>query len=137
MLWQKWGIRLALAGIALGAVFMAGAQWSSARYAHDLAEFERETALAIAEREKALREAYNASLKVETERREQFVAEIGLLEDRETELRRQIAEARLTALPESIVVERIVEVEGGCPLVVANPVSREFVRLWNAASRPD
>ena len=130
---KHWKIFVAVV-ILLG-VFFAGVKYSDAKHARQRAYEAEQVAKAITAREQALREQHRLEMEREAEARVSLQTDLATLRQREKTLIEGIRTAQLTKPPTSLICEAIVEEDDEKKIIVANPFSSDFVRLWNETSR--
>ena len=130
--WIRIGLITALA-IAL---FVGGCQYANVKHAEEMADIERQKteaiSAAIAERDAEWR----LRLEKEEAARAALQFDLSIIQERERDLLAQIEDAQLTRPVDDVTIEACLETEDeDVKLVIANPFSADFVRLYNDSSR--
>jgi hypothetical protein len=122
-------------GILLMGAFLMGQRWEQAAYEKERTSAAEAIAVAISTREKAIRAEHQAQLAADAEARSALAFDLAGLRTRERELVSRIDELNLVKPITNLVVEGCTEDEEGLRVVLANPFSDDFVRVWNESSR--
>ncbi len=132
----KYGIRIALVFALAGALFIGGCQYANVQHAEHLADIEKQKTVAIAERTAELNAEWRAKLLIEENARMALQFDLNIVEDRETELLARIGNLQLTKTIDQVNIEACLETEDeNIKLVIANPFTAEWARLYNDSSR--
>ena len=130
--WMRIGL---IAGIAVS-IFGMGYMKASAVCAEAEAEYEREKAVAIADRVKELNAEWNIRLHEEETARAILQGDLSVIRQHRDSLIEGIRAVQLTKPIEDVNIEACLETDDeNVKLVIANPFSNDFRRLWNDASR--
>jgi hypothetical protein len=122
-------------GVLLFGAFMVGKKWEMAKYEKERARAAEAVVMAITAREKVIRDEHQAQLALDAEARTALAFDISNLRARERDLVIQINELNLVKPIQDLRIEGCTEHEEGTTLVLANPFSSDFVRVWNESSR--
>lgn len=135
-LFRQYGKYIAVV-VFLVVIFYGGMRYERNKYERKELELAQEVAEQIAQREREIRDEYAKQQEVDAEARLTLQRDLATIRQREKHLLEQLRTAELVKPADKVVVERIKEIPGECPQVIANPFSDDFVRLWNDASRND
>lgn len=129
-------IRIALiAGMAVS-IFGLGYMKASAVHAKHEADVQKEITARIVAKEAELRDEFAARLAVESEARLSLQNDLTIIRNNRNELLTRIGEMELTKPVADIRCEGLLENDDdSVQIVLANPFTADFVRMWNDASR--
>ena len=131
----KYGIRIALVAALAGALFIGGCQYANVKQAELAADIERQKTELIAQRTRELNAEWRARLLVEENARVALQFDLTIIQDREKGLLDQIKNAQLTKPADQATIEACLETDNeNIKLVIANPFTDDFTRLYNHAS---
>lgn len=123
----------------LGAVFTAGWQFNGWRLKAKMAERETEIAAAYEQRRAELLSEYGRQARADEEAIATLVRRLAANRQATNQLEEELRNIQLT--PDDPIVERVI-VPGDCEndqpeIVIANPFTPDFVRLWNQSANRD
>lgn len=129
-------IRIALiAGMAVS-IFGLGYMYSNQKHAEHTADVQKEITARIVAREAELRDEFAARLAVESAARNALQKDLTTIRNNRNELLDRIDEMELTKPVADIRCEGVLENDDeSVQIVLANPFTADFVRMWNDASR--
>jgi C4-dicarboxylate-specific signal transduction histidine kinase len=129
-------IRIALlAGIAVS-IFGLGYMYSDKQHAEHEADVQKQITAAVVAKEKKLREEFRARLDVERAARTMLENDLFAIRANRDQLIEAVRLAQLTKPVSAITVEGCMESDDeNVRVVLGNPFTDDFVRLWNDASR--
>lgn len=129
-------IRIGLVSAIAVMLFVGGCMYSDRQHAEHAADIERQKNELIAERIAEINAEWRAKLLAEENARIALEFDLSIIRDRERDLLAQIGDLQLTKPPTDDNIEACLETEDeNVKLVVANPFSLDFVRLYNDAGR--
>ena len=132
----KYGVKIALVVAAALALFIGGCQYANVKNAEEWADYERQKAVAIADRVAELNAEWNIRLHEEETARAILQGDLSVIRKHRDSLIAGIRAAQLTKPIEDVNIEACLETDDeNVKLVIANPFSPDFVSLWNDASK--
>lgn len=131
----NWIRILLIAGIAVS-IYGLGYMKASAVHAKHEADVQKEITAAVVAKEKQLREEFLVRLDVERAARTMLENDMTALRANRDQLIEAVRLAQLTKPVSAITVEGCMETDDeNVRVVLGNPFTDDFVRLWNDASR--
>lgn len=128
-------VRIGLIGTIATGLFTGGVLWSDKKHAEHEADFEKAKTAAIAAREKELNAEWFARLAEEEGSRLTLQTDLATIRAHRDSLIGEIRDASLVKPVSDIRVEACLETEDeNVKLVIANPFSVDFTRLYNDGS---
>ena len=132
----KNGVKIALAVTTALFVFVGGCQYANVKNAEEWADYERQKAVAIADRVKELNAEWNVRLHEEETARVVLQSDLTIIRTHRDSLIEAIRNTQLTKPIEDVTIEACLETDNeNVKLVIANPFNADFVSLWIDASR--
>lgn len=132
----KYGIKIALITAAAFALFVGGCQYANVKNAEEWADYERQKAVAIADRVAELNAEWNIRLHEEETARVILQSDLNVIREHRNSLIEVIQNTQLTKPIEDVNIEACLETDDeNVKLVIANPFNPDFVGVWNDASR--
>jgi hypothetical protein len=128
-------IRIALIAALAATIFGMGYMYAGKKHAEHEADVQKAITEAVAEKEKELRREYEARLEEESLARAALFTDLEAIRDHRDSLIDGIRRAQLTKPVSEVRVEACLEGDDDVQVVIANPFSDDFVRLWNDGSR--
>lgn len=130
--------RLAVAGVACAAIFIAGMFYANWKNAEDDVEIQKLITAAVAAREKELKDEHALRVEEETGARIELQDDLDIIRKHRDSLIEGIRVAQLTKPVAEVRVEACLESDDeDIQVVVANPFDDAFRVLWNnAGTRP-
>jgi len=129
-------VRIGLIGTIAAGLFTGGVLWSDKQHAEHEADFEKAKAVAISALEKKLNDEWFLRLYAEEDARLTLQSELATIREHRDSLINEIRDASLVKPITDIKVEACLETEDeNVQLVIANPFSSDFRRVYNRGSR--
>lgn len=126
--------KFAAVGILLLGAFMMGKRWEQAAYEKERADIAEATSIAIVAREAEIMRKHKIQVQLDADARGALQADLSALRTRERELVSEIDDLNLVKPIADLQIEGCAENEEGTQVVLANPFSVDFVRVWNESS---
>jgi hypothetical protein len=128
-------IRIALIGGIAVSIFALGYMYSNQKHAEHAADVQKLITMAVIAKENELKAQHAARVQEETSARLQLSTDLEELQAHRDSLIEAIRNTQLTKPVAEVRVESCLESDDeNIQVVVANPFSADFVRLWNDGS---